>query len=660
MKYLSQLLLLLVVVSQGSFAARYSFTSDRTPQATLSSQILDTDPDTLPSVRLELNLTGIDVDPDTDGFKQLFLRGLTPMGEIGMPDLSASGRLVAVPKGFIAKLKVVEDEVNEIPEVNVRPFQRKSRCRTGDNGFRFNSAFYNSRGVYPSQTVSLEEVGSLQGLKILRVAMNPIQVDRENNSLKVHSKLSVTVELEQVSEAPTTLLSSSFYKLATAIAVNGENLFPYVNRKLGPETMVIFTADEFKDAIAPLVQWKRERGLTVRIFSMSEVAQTSSAQNTKDFLESYVKQNGYPTYLLFVGNATTVPPFKATTDYGPAATEFPFSQLSGDDFVPDALYGRLVADNLEELKTQMARWIAYERNPESAGAWYQTGTTVASGDGFDPSDAEYATMVREQLSKATYTELDAFEFDKENATPENIIASMNKGRSWVSYFGHGSGTSWASTNGEFSNEHVEQFTNTTRLPVVFDVACLNAAYDTEELCFGKKWVTHTHNGQPAGAVAFYGGSVSVSWHPPAIMSTGIAKYHFEKSLQTVGLSVLAGQLYLLEKQGMRHETLDNLEWYNLFGDPSLQMRTTAPKEFEVLHAFQEYRDNTVLEIQTKQENGQPVSGLDVVVTSGNADPIAVGTTDANGKALLTLKQVPTRTLLTVSGYNSATRRLVLR
>jgi hypothetical protein len=86
-------------------------------------------------------------------------------------------------------------------------------------------------------------------------------------------------------------------------------------------------------------------------------------------------------------------------------------------------------------------------------------------------------------------------------------------------------------------------------------------------------MTETGETGPQGTVAYYGGSVNISWHPPAIMSVGIAKRRFENSVRTIGSSVLAGQLYLLEQMGESSQVTDNMKWYNLFGDPSLVVRT---------------------------------------------------------------------------------------
>jgi hypothetical protein len=177
------------------------------------------------------------------------------------------------------------------------------------------------------------------------------------------------------------------------------------------------------------------------------------------------------------------------------------------------------------------------------------------------------------LKAGTYKEVDNFLQGEMTATSENIISALNDGRSWISYFGHGSGTSWGSTNDSFSVSTVETLENVSKLPVIIDVACLNASWMNISKCFGKSWVTQTTDRGHAGAVAYYGGSVSISWHPPAVMSVGIAKRRFEKSLTTMGSTVMAGQLYLIEQMGSTSATKDNLKWYNLFGDPSLAVRT---------------------------------------------------------------------------------------
>jgi len=190
------------------------------------------------------------------------------------------------------------------------------------------------------------------------------------------------------------------------------------------------------------------------------------------------------------------------------------------------------------------------------------------------------------------------------------------------------------------------------------VACSNASWAYYPRCFGKAWVTNTSN---AGAIAFYGGSVSISWDPPAIMSVGISKYHFEKPVHSLGGSVLAGQMYLVEKMGTGNQVIDNMKWYNLFGDPSLIIRTDTPKEYSLTTLVKPAINAITLEVSAVDLNGEPLSGLLISLMTPNGNILGVGKTDSSGKVSMFL-QVSSLNgmILTSSGYNMETQEVTLR
>ena len=228
---------------------------------------------------------------------------------------------------------------------------------------------------------------------------------------------------------------------------------------------------------------------------------------------------------------------------------------------------------------------------------------------------------------------------------------------WISYSVYGSGTSWGSTNDTFDVEAVSKLSNAGKLPVIIDVACLNASWVDINKPFGLAWVTATADGKNTGAVGFLGGSVSVSWNPPAVMSVGIAKYHFAKPVYTFGGSFIAGQLYLIEQMGTGADVTDNLKWYNLLGDPSLVMRTDMPKAYEVRQNLSRGSDGVVVNIKATTLDGKGVAGLTASVSPADGAPLAVAQTNANGEATIKLPavhQIEPNTKLTTTGYNAET------
>jgi Peptidase family C25/Propeptide_C25 len=642
-----------------AFGQRFEF-NPRGERASVESHLLSRGTE-VSAIEITLNVPFVDVEKTRDGFESIGVKGLIPTAQPGFPELATTGQLISVPQGYEAKISVIEEKQSEIPNVWVQPVQNKFRCETGRaQTFAFNSALYQSGSVFPAENVKLENLGKMQNLKLMRVALNPVQMDFAHKSLKVTTQLRARVDFVKSARAEntTTVLPNSLYSVVRLSTANGQGLGNAVRAAQGPETMLILVADEFKQEISPLVTWKQQRGYNVEVFTLTEAGGTK--ESVKKFIQEYYNSHSVkPSFLITVGNKTSMPTYMESTSSGSAASDWQYSLLSGNNSnIPDLFYGRLVADNAEELKTQMNRWIAYEKNPERGAAWYHDAMTIASPDGSGPSDQEYAEQIQEILKANNYKNIDSFFAAKEAATAANITAATLQGRSWIAYFGHGSGTSWASTNDTFSNTEVGQLENSDKLPFMIDVACQNASWVKLPKCFGKAWVTQkTQDGKAAGAVAFYGGSVNISWHPPAVMSVGVAKSHFEKGIPTLGGSVIAGQLYLFEKMGQTDQTLDNLKWYNLLGDPSLNMRTNTPVEYQIKKSLNRVGDNTTLNLTATDTSGKGLVGLTVSVTSAQRGTIAVGKTGQNGTATLSIPSVAALgndSLVTVSGYNAET------
>lgn len=651
----------LCLVSASASAQRIYF-STADAKAGLETRVFATNSRSVAGVEVQLSLPYLDLNRVSDGFSEVSAPGLVPMEQPGNPALYTTGSLIAVPEGFEPVIDGIDSQQEEIHNVLIKPAQRQLRCEGNQDNFQFNSALYDSNGVFPAQNVGLEEVGRLQGLRLVRVSINPLQMDMATKTLKVTTSASVRVNFRQTTrEIRPVVLSKTFYQIARNVTANGRHLGRDVMRADVAEKMLIVVADGLKDTIAPLVNWKQAKGINVDVVTFTDAG--GSKEKVKEYIQKYYDSSTPKlTYLVMVGNGKMLPPYMENTGSGDAATDYTFALLSGNDVIPDVLYGRVVADNADEVATQINRWIAYERTPEKGAGWYHDGSTIASNEGSGPSDKEYAQKIQAALKANTYKTVDEFYQGNKTATSKNITAALESGRTWLSYFGHGSGTSWGSVTDNFSNTTVSKLKNEDKLPVIIDVACLNAAFTDIAKPFGKAWVTQQSNGKAAGAVAFYGGSVSISWHPPAIMSVGISKYHFEKPVHNLGGSVLAGQLYLIEQKGNNDDTVDNLKWYNLFGDPSLLVRTDTPVAYQVKNLVKKTDRGLSIDIAALDSAGKPVKGLRASIRKANA-PMAVATTDASGNATLTvdgLSSFEANTTLVTTGYNAETIETVLQ
>jgi hypothetical protein len=305
----------------------------------------------------------------------------------------------------------------------------------------------------------------------------------------------------------------------------------------------------------------------------------------------------------------------------------------------------------------------YERNPEVGGTWYSKGSTIASNEGSNPSDVGYAEQIQAEWKKNTYTSADKFYQGQGTATATNIVAALDQGRSWLTYIGHGSGTSWGSTNTSFSTSTIRTLKNYDKLPIIVDVACENGSFVDISMCFGKQWVVHTSGGRNAGAVSYYGASVSTSWHEPAVMAVGVAKRHYDNKISNLGGSLVAGQLYLIEKMGTGSNVVDNMEWYNLLGDPSLTMRTATPGAFEMSYNLVDDGDNRRIDVRTSGGTRDARANVKVALVGADGRTLlGLGSTGTDGLISFT---VPTTASLvgaklTGTGYNFETREVTVQ
>ena len=655
-------LLLLFCVSI-CFADRIEFPSGTQSRAELiMTPILSQEP--VAATEGTFTLPYIDKNRGLDSFSEISVPGLVSIGELGRPSLPTIGTLIAVPEGYRAELTVLERQEATVANTWVAPYQSKTRCDCDKaQAFIFDSTLYESENIFPSQMIALQNVGFLQSLKFVRVAINPIQFHPGEKAISVVYRLKFQVHFIKESTVLNTgsgnLLSKTVFGLAQNLAANGKYLGSAVVSNKRQETMLIVTPDNLKDALDSFVKWKTQKGIKVELISFEKAGGTT--QSLQKFIQDYYNEKTVkPTYLLLVGNAESLPPFfeKTTTGGGDqvAASDYPYSLLSGKDPIPDILYGRLLADNKEEVITQTSRWIEYEKQPDK-DAWYSHAAVISSMEkGTTLSDKEYVSRIAANLKKYTYKVVDEFSEGDETATFKNISSVLSEGRSWITYMGHGSGLGWTSTNDSVNTSSLVNLSN-SRLPFILDVSCANADYIHHQNPFGKAWVTAKSGTHNVGAVAYYGGSVNISWDAPAIMAIGISKSHFEKSIPNLGGTVLAGQIYLSEQKGSGNEFLDNLRWYQLLGDPSLELRTDQPTSIKLTQEFHKTKTAQKITLQVKDNESRPLSGILVALSSSNnVEPLAEGKTDAAGTVNFNLKSKMNLSsgLLTLTGYNVET------
>jgi hypothetical protein len=199
------------------------------------------------------------------------------------------------------------------------------------------------------------------------------------------------------------------------------------------------------------------------------------------------------------------------------------------------------------------------------------------------------------------------------------------------------------------------------LPFIDSVACFVGDFDGQT-CFAEAWLRATHNGEPTGAIAHFGSTISQSWAPPMAAEDEtidlLTHQYPENSKVTVGGIYYDGCMRMNDEYGA--DGYGETDYWTIFGDPSLQVRTATPEVMSVTHNVgipigSDFFDVTVAGIQgalcSLSRNGQLIGAAYTDATGfahivfpalEGADPIDLVVTAFNQQTYIT-SQHPSRT-----------------
>ncbi len=469
------------------------------------------------------------------GFSKIEVRGYELSRKVGEPELPVKSLLVYGARNDI-QVSVNYKRSFLIEKLKPMPAQEQP-CRCANDKKR--SFAYNARAYQNKQKYSVESLGWWRGQPVSRIDIPLAKYDASRNAVQVIED----VEIEHN---------------AVAFSVNSEQYKDYL----------IVVPARMASGVVEFAQWKTSQGYNV-IVEKLETPQITLDGIAKLIFENYTK-NGID-FVLMVGDETVLPMYQVPTSAGPATTDIKYFTLDGSgDYVPDLFYGRIVATTADETAQQLAKSIEFEKTGTKNSKGFSHVIGIASDEGYGPSDDEYVKSIEDKLlTTFGYTSTHFYQGDQKSS-PIELNKSLSTGAAWLFYMGHGSGYSWPSLRQEYYIENVAEMKNATQIkPIIIDVACANGRLLPGYLGSAFSDVT---NKDAFGAAAYYGGTVNISWHPPAIMARGIAFEHAAKNFKHLGEAIFAGQMYLAANWDSQDDIVDNFEWYQLQGDPSLLIR----------------------------------------------------------------------------------------
>ena len=346
--------------------------------------------------------------------------------------------------------------------------------------------------------------------------------------------------------------------------------------------ILVICPENFMEAMQPYVDWKIRSGYNTEMVTVTAAGNNANA--IKTYITNYYNEHNLAFVIIVGDNAQ----FPTPTVSGNKSDNY-FTEIAGNDSYPDIILGKISAENVEHVETQVQRFIEYEQNPPETSHFPSfLGIASSQGPGDNNEyDYQHIRNIDNKLQNYTYTSgYELFEGSQGgldasgNPNAGMVSTAVNSGVGIICYCGHGDVQMWVTTG--FNNNNVNSLTNVGKLPFVISVACVNGEYHTGT-CFAEAWLRATRNGQPSGAVCFTGSTINQPWNSPMCAQDAMIDLligtNQDKQNFTFGGMFFNGMIKMLDV----YNDVEVFRTWILFGDPTLQMRTAVPEQLEVTH-----------------------------------------------------------------------------
>ncbi len=423
---------------------------------------------------------------------------------------------------------------------------------------------------------------------------------------------------------------------------------------------LMITHDRLKDAIGPLAEFHRERGLGVMVVDVEDIYDEFNygivhPRAIRDFISTAYHrwQPPAPRFVLLVGDASwdtkntevddrnyanwvdgqmdqgvrflarnapvytekaalnhrqLVPTWNFTSHQGHSASDNYFVAVEGDDFLPDLAIGRFPVVEPEEVEAIVAKTIRYASRP-SPGAWRSNALWITNESSSFQSSSDYLASF---LAERGFSSAKVYPRPEEegNELHQEVLQSrFEEGQLIVHFLGHGGRHIWRTGPPDFRKnhdlftlDHVMALEPTDKLAFILSMTCYSAPFDhPNQDSIGELFLRVPDK----GAVGVF----AASWRNSPSRAFSQAILHW---LTVPGTSV--GEAIRLAKTETRNRTL--VETYNLLGDPAIPLALSDGRVH--LEVAEDVNDTRVTGLANLDDfNGEGVvewmnAGLEVV------------------------------------------------
>ena len=389
-----------------------------------------------------------------------------------------------------------------------------------------------------------------------------------------------------------------------------------------PEYLVC-CAPAYDDAIQPLVEWERSKGIWTENVDVS-----GSCEEILGSIRWWYNLATPPTlkYVLLVGSPDQIP---GCGLWGTGCFQDCYYGNMEGDYRMEISVGRLPARTVQECNAMVAKILAYERPPAGSDtSWFLKGTTIVREGTGDEESLYYwrdTRAVHGLWANNGYAVVDSLSQQRgDSSTDVNVAAS--DGRSFITFRGSSVGRWYA----PFDQVNPASWHNGARLPVVVSGSCQTLSLEpgAGARMQGDSWIC-LGSPESLGSIVSYFGTTSSGSHRSPYRSAVFRAFFealYERQEYLLGTAAALGRDSA--DQQWPGDSLWYLEW-NLLGDPTMPVwvgGVPRPAQVDYPETIPWNVDSESLLVSI---SGQPVEGARVCLRM-DPDIYLVDVTGASG------------------------------
>ncbi len=565
----------------------------------------------------------------------------------GAPEIPTAVTYLAVPAEGVATVSIQIISSTVLEGVELVPIQAiQLETEAYGTNFLKNDAIYSQNSWYPAQPAVLYERAVMRDLTIAPLEVRPFQYNPVTKELRAITEMRVTVDYSQNLAPPEHPISPLFAPIYQAVIAN----YPEVQSdQMQRPTYLFITPNNFavQGMLAPLTNWKHEKGFDVHVVSTTETGTTNAA------IKAYI-QNAYdnwpnpPDFICLVGDASgsfSIPTWTETWSNYSGEGDHPYTTLAGIDFIADAFIGRLSFTTTTQLLTIVNKILAYEKNPYMDDlSWFTRALLVGDPASSGTSTITTNRFIDEVTANFGFSNITVFS----SPFPSQMSAGINQGVSFVNYRG------WLGMSG-WSNTQTNALNNGFMMPFVTIITCGTGSFASGQ-SRSEAFLSAGTPTTPKGGIAAIGTATSGT-HTlyNNCVDGGIYQGLFNERLYYAGQALARGWFNLnLNYPDDNHNYVEVFShWNNLMGDPGLEIWTGIPHLLTVAAPDTLPLSSDYITVTVTNGIGLPVQDAWVTVLQGADVIFESGNTGADGECILPVTGIESGNLkLTVSKHNA--------